>query len=97
MWASGPYSPPHIDPQRDELYNTGKSIYWGETKLGTGSACSDCHAKKDILSRERLVKVKFDLQNKVTNCVVQPDRVHGAVEGKQLDALVHYLAKRYRL
>ena len=97
LWGSGPYSPPHIDPDRDQLYNTGKAIFWGDTKLGTGVSCGECHAKKDALSKTRLVKVKFDLQNRISNCVVSPDRTHGAVDGQQMEALVHYLAKRFRL
>jgi len=95
--ASGPYTPPRIDPQRDELYNTGKAIYWGEVKLGTGTSCGECHSKKDILNRSRLQKIRFDLQNKISTCVGAADRVHGSADQKQLEALVHYLAKRYHL
>ena len=95
--ASGPYTPPKIDPQRDELYNTGKAIFWGEVKLGSGMSCGECHAKQDVLNRSRLQKVRFDLQSKISNCVGATDRVHGSVDAKQMEALVHYLAKRYRL
>lgn len=95
--ASGPYTPPKIDPQRDEMYNTGKAIFWGEVKLGSGMTCGECHAKKDTLTRSRLQKIRFDLQGKISNCVGASDRVHGNVDSKQMEALVHYLAKRYRL
>ena len=100
--ASGPYSPPRIlQPeritQRDELYETGKAIYWGQVKVGQGSTCADCHASKESLNRARLVKIKSDLEKKINNCVHLPDRTNGAVEDKQMEALVHYLAKRFRL
>lgn len=95
--ASGPYTPPRVDPQRDELYNTGKAIFWGEVKLGTGMSCGECHSKKDVLNRSRLQKIRFDLQGKISNCVGATDRVHGNLDSKQMEALVHYLAKRYRL
>ena len=96
-WASGPYTPPKIDPQRDELYNSGKAMFWGEVKLGSGISCGECHSKQDALSRARLQKVRFDLEGKIKACVGSADRVHGTLDAKQLEALVHYLAKRYHL
>jgi hypothetical protein len=101
--ASGPYSPPRIltplrDAQeRDELYESGKAIYWGQVKVGQGSTCADCHASKEVLNRGRLLKVKPDLEKKINNCVHLPERTNGTVESKQMEALVHYLAKRFRL
>src|SRR4051794_25164034 len=95
--ASGPYSPTRVDHQRDELYEAGKAIYWGQTKIGQGSTCADCHASKDTLNRARLAKIRQDLQGRVTNCVRLPDRTNGSIEDKQLEALVHYLAKRFHL
>jgi hypothetical protein len=102
--ASGPYSPTLVrvnhrqqQQDRDDLYEAGKAIYWGQVKVGQGSSCADCHASKESLNRGRLAKIKPDLQNKINNCVHLPDRTNGAVEDKQMEALVHYLAKRFRL
>jgi hypothetical protein len=95
--ASGPYSPPHVNPQRDDLYNSGKAIYWGDLKIGKGASCAECHSEKDALSRLRLAKVKYNLETRIENCVRLQDRTNGSIEGKQMEALVHYLAKRFRL
>jgi hypothetical protein len=95
--ASGPYSPVRVDLQRDEIYNTGKSLYWGTAKLGAGSSCSSCHTGTTALSRARLAKARVSLDGKVKNCITAPDRTNGTADAGNVDALVHYLAKRFRL
>jgi hypothetical protein len=97
LYASGPYSPVTVGPQRDEAYNIGKAIYLGDVKLGSGSSCAECHTKKEALNRKRLSKVKYSLESRISNCVQIPDRVHGTIESNQMGALVRYLAKRYGL
>jgi hypothetical protein len=95
--ASGPYSPVRVDPRRDEVYNVGRAIFVGDVKLGSGTSCASCHAKKEPLNRARLEKVKFSLETHISNCVQVPDRVNGSIESTQMEALVRYLAKRYGL
>jgi mono/diheme cytochrome c family protein len=95
--ASGPYSPTRVDPKRDEVYNAGKALFFGDTKLGNGNSCAECHTKKDALNRARLERIKYNLQTRINECVRTPERVNGAIEEKQMEALVHYLAKRYGL
>jgi hypothetical protein len=97
LMASGPYSPVRVDLQRDEIYNTGKSLYWGAAKLGAGSSCSSCHTGATALSRARLAKMRLTLDGKVKNCITAPDRTNGSAEAGSVEALVHYLAKRFRL
>jgi hypothetical protein len=97
LMASGPYSPVRVDLQRDEVYNTGKSLYWGAAKLGAGSSCSSCHTGASALSRARLAKVRVSLDGKVRTCITAPDRTNGNADATHVEALVHYLAKRFRL
>jgi hypothetical protein len=97
LMASGPYSPVRVDLQRDEVYNEGKALYSGAMKVGTGSSCNSCHSGASSLSRGKLAKIKFNLEGKVRNCMTAPDRANGSAAENQLEALVHYLAKRYRL
>ena len=97
LMASGPYSPVRVDLQRDEVYNEGKALYWGSVKVGTGSTCNSCHAGASSLSRAKLAKVRYNLEGKVRTCITAPDRTNGTAAGTQIEALVHYLAKRFRL
>ena len=96
LMASGPYSPVRVDLQRDEVYNTGKSLYWGSAKLGAGSSCSSCHTGTTAFSKAKLSKAR-PLDGKVRNCITAPDRTNGTADTANVDALVHYLAKRFRL
>jgi mono/diheme cytochrome c family protein len=100
--ASGPYSPVRVTPRvsaepPDELYSAGKAIYLGALKVGSGSSCSSCHSGTAALTRLRLVTVKGELTVRIENCVRSTDRVNGALQSNQLDALSHYLTKRFRL
>lgn len=95
--ASGPYSPTRIDPRRDQLYDQGKAVYWGDVKVGAGSTCGECHVKHKSLSRKNLEKVKFNLETRVNECVHSATRVDGNLQDEQMKALLHYLAKRYGL
>ncbi len=94
--ASGPYSPPRVDPHRDDMYNEGKNLFWNSA-AGQKASCASCHSGKDSLNRARLAKVKYNLENRISECVMHPDRVNTKFDDKQMEALVHYLAKRYRL
>ena len=97
LMASGPYSPVRVNLQRDDVYNTGKSLYWGSAKLGAGSSCSSCHTGMSSINRSRLQKTRLNLEGKVKTCVIAPDRVNAAADPGQIASLVHYLAKRFRL
>jgi hypothetical protein len=44
-----------------------------------------------------LAKIKYNLENRISECAANPDRANFKVDDKQVEALVHYLAKRYRL
>ena len=96
MQASGPYSPPRVDPHRDDTYNEGKNLFWNAA-AGQKASCASCHSGKDSLNRNRLAKVKYNLENRISECVNHPDRSNAKFDDKQMEALVHYLAKRYRL
>ena len=96
LMASGPYSPVRVDLQRDEVYNTGKSLYWGSAKLGAGSSCSSCHTGASAFSKSKLAKAR-PLDGKVRTCITAPDRTNGTADATHVEALVHYLAKRFRL
>ncbi|HYZ86082.1 MAG TPA: hypothetical protein VE621_16855 [Bryobacteraceae bacterium] len=102
LFPSGPYTPIRVQPKRealvqDERYNAGKSIFWGDTKVGAGKTCASCHSKTVNLQRAQLLKVKENLQWHISRCVASPERVNGALQPEQMDALAHFLAKRYRL
>jgi hypothetical protein len=94
--ASGPYSPPRVDPHRDDVYDEGKNLFWNSA-AGQKVSCASCHTGKDSLSRARLAKVKYNLETRVGECAMSPDRANSKFDDKQMEALVHYLAKRYRL
>jgi hypothetical protein len=95
--GSGPYSPVRVAGQRDERYEKGRSLFVGESKLGKGTNCAACHMKKLPLDRKKLQAARSDLQRRVQDCVHNPDRVNGSIEQRDTEALVYYIAKRYRL
>ena len=97
LHASGPYSPPRVSPQRDDMYNDGKNVFWGGAVAGQKASCAGCHSGKDSLNRSKLVKVKYNLESRINVCLKDPNRVNGSMDEKQMEALVHYLAKRFRL
>ena len=97
LMASGPYSPVRLDLKRDEVYNSGKALYWGSAKLGAGSSCASCHSGASSLNRGRLQKAQPNLEGKVKACITAPDRVNGSGDSEHVESLVHYLAKRFRL
>jgi hypothetical protein len=95
--GSGPYSPVRVAGLRDDRYEKGRSLFVGELKLGTGTNCAGCHLKNVPLDRKKLQAAHSDLQRRVLDCVHNPDRVNGSIEQQDMEALVYYLAKRYRL
>jgi hypothetical protein len=95
--ASGPYSPVRVTGRRNDSYEQGRSLFVGESKLGTGTTCAGCHLKSVPLDRKKLQADRTDLQRRVTDCVRNPDRVNGSIQSKDTEALVYYLTKRYRL
>ena len=95
--ASGPYSPPRAIPQRDDMYNDGKNVFWGAAIAGQKASCASCHTGKESLNRDKLSKVKYNLESRINICLKDPNRVNGTMDDKQMGALVHYLAKRFRL
>lgn len=97
LYASGPYSPPRATPQRDDMYNDGKNVFWGGAIAGQKTSCAGCHTGKESLNKSKLAKVKYNLESRINVCLKDPDRVNGTMDDKQMEALVHYLAKRFRL
>jgi hypothetical protein len=97
VYASGPYSPPRVTPQRDDVYNEGKNVFWGGSITGQKASCASCHSGKEPLNRSKLAKVKYNLESRINVCLKDPTRVNGTMDEKQMEALVHYLAKRFRL
>src|SRR3977135_2914964 len=95
--GSGPYSPVRVVVQRDERYEKGRALFVGELKLGAGADCVGCHTKDVPLNHKKLQAVRYDLSRKVEDCVHYPDRVNGSAKPEDTEALVYYLAKRYRL
>jgi hypothetical protein len=97
LYASGPYSPPRATPQRDDMYNEGKNVFWGGAIAGQKMSCAGCHSGKDSLNRAKLTKVKYNLESQINVCLKDPKRANGTMDNQQMEALVHYLAKRFRL
>src|SRR5271169_2156065 len=95
--GSGPYSPVRVTGRRNDSYEQGRSLFVGDSKLGTGTTCAGCHLKKVPLERKKLQAERSDLQRHVTDCVKNPDRVNGSIQTKDTEALVYYLTKRYKL
>lgn len=102
--ASGPYAPVRVSPRtesssmQDESYNVGKALYSGAMKMGSGQSCSSCHTGPGALNRGRLTKLAArELPARIDHCVKDTARVNGAIPSTQLDALTHYLTKRFRL
>jgi hypothetical protein len=98
--GSGPYSPVRVSGQRnqrDEQYEKGRSLFVGEQKLAGGVTCTSCHLKKTPLDRKKLQAIRGDLQRHVQDCVQSPSRMNTLIDQKDTEALVYYLAKRYRL
>ena len=49
------------------------------------------------MNKSKLAKVKYNLECRINVCLEDPNRVNGTMDEKQMEALVHYLAKRFRL
>ena len=94
--GSGPYSPVRVVVQRDERYEKGRALFVGELKLGAAD-CAGCHTKDNPLNHKKLEAIRYDLSRKVEDCVHYPDRVNGSAKPEETEALVYYLAKRYKL
>jgi len=99
--ASGPYMPGRIEPRaKDDLvYRLGQAVYSGEMKLGAGQSCANCHRgglalKKDAL---REISAQDKLEPQINKCVTQTDRVNGSIDKSQMNAVVRFLSKRYKL
>jgi hypothetical protein len=101
IFGSGPYMPPRAEPTHieDFVYRMGQAVYSGDLKLGAGQACSGCHRGDHSLKKQMLKEISAQdkLQTQITKCVTQPDRVNGAIDDSQMQALVRFLSKRYKL
>lgn len=99
--ASGPYSPVRVMPnsadKQDEVYSAGKAIFMGAVKVGSGATCSGCHTGPASLTRAKLSRIKAELPSHIETCARAADRGKGALQSNQLNALSHYLSKRFRL
>lgn len=95
--ASGPYSPPlRIVVRLDTQYERGKALYV-DGKLGSGKSCSSCHVDANAISKKKLASLNVALKEQVGICVRKADRVNGAIGPEDLEALAHFVAKRYGL
>ena len=99
--GSGPYVPPRMGPKwaEDLVYRVGQALYSGEMKLGNGQSCANCHRgvlafKKDALKE---MSDQDKIKPQIVKCVTQLDRVNGAIDNSQMDAVVRFLSKRYKL
>lgn len=101
IFGSGPYMPPRAEPTRieDFVYRMGQAVYSGDLKLGSGQTCSNCHRGGQSLKKNSLreISAQDKLQSQIEKCVTQPDRVNGAIDNTQMQALVRFLSKRYKL
>lgn len=93
--ASGPYSPVHQQPDRDEEYNAGKAIFNGEAISGHTS-CASCHRDPVALKASKLRK-RQDLPAQVQRCLTLPDRTNLPADSKTTSSLIHYLTRRFAL
>jgi hypothetical protein len=97
-FASGSYLPPNVHPPvSDLLYGLGKAIYSGEVKIGTGQTCSGCHRGSRALKKANLRAMKVSLEQQIHTCATRDDRVRGKLDNTQMEALVRFIRKRYRL
>lgn len=95
--ASGAYSPVHVSPQDEGIYNLGKALFSGNLKTGSGSACASCHTGTRALKRESLRKIKDSLGDFVARCATQQDRGNGKLDKKQMEGLLTFIKKRHRV
>jgi hypothetical protein len=101
VWGSGPYVPPRAAPKRTEdlVYRIGQAVYSGEMKLGAGQSCANCHRGALALKKKPLKEMSAQdkLKPQIFKCVTQLDRVNGAIDNSQMEAVVRFLSKRYKL
>jgi hypothetical protein len=101
MLGSGPYMPPRVEPRQadDLVYRIGQAVYSGEMKIGSGQSCAGCHRGSLALRKDTLkeISAKDKLEPQINRCVTQLDRVNGAIDKSQMNALVRFLNKRYKL
>jgi hypothetical protein len=95
--ASGAYSPVHVSPQDEGMYNLGKALFAGNLKTGSGSACASCHTGTQALKRESLRKIRDSLGDFVARCATQQDRGNGKLDKKQMEGLLTFIRKRNRV
>lgn len=97
-FASGAYVPLNIHPPViDLMYGLGKAIYTGEAKVGTGQTCAGCHRGRQALRRASLRAMKAGMEQQINTCATRDDRVRGKLDNTQMEALVRFVKKRYRL
>jgi mono/diheme cytochrome c family protein len=101
VWGSGPYVPPRVEPKRTEdlVYRIGQAVYSGEMKLGAGQSCANCHRGALAFKKGPLKEMSAQdkLKPQIFKCVTQMDRVNGAIDNSQMEAVVRFLSKRYKL
>ena len=99
--ASGPYMPTRVEPRgKDDLvYRVGQAVYSGEMKLGEGQSCANCHRGGLSLKKGPLreITAQEKLEPQIYKCVTQADRVNGSIDKSQMNSVVRFLSKRYKL
>jgi len=99
--ASGPYLPSRVEPKQadDLVYRVGQAVYSGELKLGGGQSCANCHKGSLALKKGSLKEISAQdkLEPQIYKCVTESDRVNGTIDKSQMNAVVRFLSKRYKL
>lgn len=88
---------PRSAEQQDQVYSAGKAIFMGAVKIGSGATCSGCHTGPASLTRAKLTRIKAELPSHIDACARAADRGKATLQTNQLNALSHYLSKRFRL
>ena len=100
-FGSGPYMPPRAEPRwvDDIFYRMGQAVYSGNLRIGSGQSCSGCHRGVQSLKKTSLIQMSADnsLRTQINKCVTQSDRVSGTIDDSQMQGLLRFLSKRYKL
>ncbi len=96
LCASGAYMPGFSSTGSAD-YNKGKAIFNGRSKIGDMPACKSCHASKNRFQRGRLKEIKSQIADKIISCDIHQACYQLVVTKQQVEQLVNYITRRYRL
>ncbi len=97
LFASGAYTPSSSSTNSGADYNKGKAIFNGRSNIGDLAACKSCHASKNRFKRGRLKEIQSQLADKIISCEIHQPCYQDVVTKQQIDQLVNYITRRYRL